>query len=298
MKKTVIIIAAAIVSVFIFSSCEEKIELDVPDQTPKIVVQGILSPGENIIIDLRRSYTIKDRMNDQYMTNQKIVNPNFKLFKGSQFIGNLNICLESDLLYSLDYKNFQAGEKYTLIGDANGFPSIHAEAIIPEKPIVSISDFSYTVENINQVKFNLNVNIKDEANQDNYYQISLFARNPYSFNYGFEGNDENSDPSVYMINGIYFINDKLFNGKTKTIYVHDNYFSQIIATQAIDTFWVDCNAITKDYYDYMITSNKQSGNDYDIFAEPTLIKHNISGGYGILGACNPVKIPMEIHSKK
>jgi hypothetical protein len=91
----------------------------------------------------------------------------------------------------------------------------------------------------------------------------------------------------------------LFNGNTKSIVVSSyNYLYLEHKSKQIDSLRVDCKAITKDYYDYMITTGKQNYNDFDFFAEPVLIKHNITGGFGVLGASNKVRIPIALQQKK
>ncbi len=282
----------------ILTSCEQSVELDVPGQSAKMVVQGTLNPGENLVLDLRRSFTIKDRNNYDLWYNQQINNPNIQLFKDNVLVGNLIMDFESNLKYNLNFSDFKAGEKYTLIGNANGFPSIKAEAIIPDKPDVTINNFTFSGTEY-EFKFSLNVNIKDNPNQENYYSISIPSTNEYPIYLGNDSEEENNDPSVTVVNGIYFINDKLFNGTSKTIVVNSNsyiYFG--IKSKQIDSLRVDCNAITKDYYDYMITTGKQNYNDFDFFAEPVLIKHNITGGFGVLGASNKVRIPIALQQKK
>jgi hypothetical protein len=294
-KLSVLIITIGFI--FTFNSCEEKIELDIPNQTSRIVVQGILSPGENTTIDIRRSYTIKDRMNDDHMTNQQIINPYISLYKVSQLIGNFIVDPLNDLNYNLNYSDFKAGEKYTLIGNATGYPSIKAEAVIPDKPEVTITNFAFSGPEYD-LKFSMNVNIKDSPNQENYYSISISA-NQYPIYLGNDSEEENSDPSVTVVNGIYLINDKLFNGTSKTIIVNSNSYTYFgIKSKQIDSLIVDCKAITKDYYDYMITTGKQNYNDFDFFAEPVLIKHNITGGFGVLGASNKVRIALALKQKK
>lgn len=293
------LIIGLICFVYIFCSCENQVELDLPDQTPKMVVHGILIPGENFSINLRRSLTIADSDNDSLWYNQQIENPYFKLYKNDQFIGNLSVDPTNKLFYKLNYSNFEAGDKYKLIGDAKGFPSIFAETVIPKKPDVYITDFVYNSLEQHFYKFSLEVKIVDNVSDENYYIVSLSSKNVNSLFYIYNGeNNQVADPSIIKLNNDYYLSDKLFNGNTKVISIQSNFISEISVPNQTDTFWVDCKAITKDFYDYMISTYKQNSNDFDVFSEPVLIRHNIKGGYGVLGASNLVRTPMVIHSKK
>ncbi len=298
MKSFVLVIGFICVVCF-FSSCEKQVDLDIPNQTPKMVINSILAPGENLLLNLRRSFTIADRNNDSLWYNQQIENSYFKLYKNDQFVGDLSVDPTNKLLYKLNYSKFEAGDKYTLIGKAIGFPSIFAETVIPGKPEVYITNFVYNSVEQHFYKFSLEVNIVDNISDENYYIVSLSSKNNNSLFYIYNGeNNQVADPSIIELNNDYYLSDKLFNGNTKVISIQSNFITQISVPNQTDTFWVDCKAITKDFYDYMISTYKQNANDFDIFAEPTLIKHNIMGGYGVFGACNSVRTPMVIYSKK
>jgi hypothetical protein len=295
-KLSVLIITIGFI--FTFNSCEQSVELDVPGQTPKMVLQGSLNSDENLVLDLRRSFTIKDRNNYDLWYNQQIDNPSIQLFKDNVLVGILSPDIESNLKYILNYSNFRAGEKYTLIGNATGYQSINAETVIPDKPDVTITDFVFSGTTYD-LTFSMNVNIKDNPTQEDYYTISIPSDDEYPIYLGNDSEEGNNDPSVTVVNGIYFINDRLFNGNTKKIVVNSNfYFPWKIKSKQIDSLRVDCKAITKDYYDYMITTSKQNYNDFDFFAEPVLIKHNITGGFGVLGASNKVRIALALKQKK
>lgn len=282
-------------------SCEEKIELDIPDQTPKMVVQGVLSPGENPVIDLRKSYTIAERIIDENMNMQQIYFPDLRLYKNNQLVANFIVNPLDPFSYSLNYNNFKVGEKYVLRGSAKNFPDIYAETVIPSKPNIYITNFEYSSISNNDYKFSLKINIQDNPDEENYYAYTLVSNNQYyPFYYtNFEGENNNQqDPSITQINYVYYLNDKLFNGKLKTILLDQfGYLINSWGFKAQETFWIECRSITKDYYDYKISTNKQGNNDFDIFAEPVLIKHNITGGFGVLGSSNIQRYPLTIQTK-
>lgn len=62
-----------------------------------------------------------------------------------------------------------------------------------------------------------------------------------------------------------------------------------------DTLTVEYRSLNKDYYNYLIAADRQKINEKDFYSEPVLIKSNIEGGYGILGAYNNKIVNMVLH---
>ncbi len=287
--------------VILYVSCEEKIDLDIPDQTPKMVAYGVLSPGESPVLDIRRSYTIADRNIDKDMYYQQVNAVNLSLYKNNQLLGNFTSSFTDAYSFYLNYNNFIEGEKYILRGSAPNYPDIYAETVIPSKPDAFVSNFQYAKLNDYDYKFSLNININDNPLQENYYCLSFTSHSsffPIQYANFEDINTEHPDPSVVRQNYEFYINDKLFNGKLKSILL-DGLSYRVIpwGFKGNQNFWLECKAITKDYYDYKISIFNQGKVDFDFFAEPVLIKNNIKGGFGILGSSNKKEYLLTIQTK-
>lgn len=287
--------------VFLSISCEEKIELDIPDQTPKMVVYGVLMPSEIPVFDLRKSFTIAERNIDKNMQFQQINIADLKLYRNNQLIGSFTPGITDPYSYYLGFSDFKAGEKYVLKGSAPNYPDIYAETQIPNKPDAYIADFYSTMTNTYEYKFSLKINIVDNPDEENYYSLSFASTNsyfPFFYTNYDDINNGHPDPSVTRLGYDLYISDKLFNGKIKTILLDElSYHANILGMKGTEKFMLQCKAITKELYDYKISTYKQGKVEFDFFAEPVLIKHNISGGFGIFGACNSREFQLNIQTK-
>jgi hypothetical protein len=280
----------------VFNSCENEIELNIPVSNPKIVIHGVISPESKIILDVRKSISVLERDHVDW-SNQQIENADFKLFKNMQFIGDLSVDSTNKLIYNINDTNIKEGDNFVLTGNALNYPSINTTVSIPNKPDISISDFIYSKNDNYSYNTSFTVNIIDNPTQEDYYTIALQVR----LN-SIAGNDfiedeifKQNDPSFKLIYRTYFLNDKLFNGNTKTINIQYMDYAQLSSIHPTDTFWIECKTLSKDYYNYLITTNKQSINEKDFYAEPVYVTNNIEGGYGILGAYNYKRIPLVLH---
>ena len=275
----------------VFNSCEDEIKLEIPLSDPKMVIHGVISPENKIKLDVRKSISVMNRTNIDW-DNQQIDNANFKLFKNNQFIGDLTADTTNKLIYKLNYSDFNEGETYILSGNSADYPSIFASVTIPYKPNCNVTDFSYSKIDNYSYETNFTINISDNQSEENYYTLAVLGRLYPNNNFYETEIPENSDPSIKLIYNTYFFNDKLFNGNTKTIKINYIEYTVLSTLHPTDTLWVECRSLNKDYYNYMIAADRQRINEKDFYAEPVLIKSNIEGGYGILGAYNNKIITM------
>lgn len=101
--------------------------------------------------------------------------------------------------------------------------------------------------------------------------------------------------NIHIINGIddydsgsgfngYLFNDESFNGQSKSIRLElFNFYEE----QEITRYLIaELMHISKDYYNYFTSIQKQNISQNDIFAEPTQLYTNIEGGLGIFAGAS------------
>jgi len=258
---------------FLFA-CEKTIRIDIPESEKKIVINGVLSPDEDIKVTISRSLYILDPDDGKppFLTNA-VVN----LFENGQFINTLSHLSNGN--YSINYQASE-GNTYYFEVNANDLNTATTSTKIPSK--VNIKSMGWEPDIHNDIQFT--VKFSDPGETENYYLIdALYSPDTNLvkyYNFYISGNEQVLD--IFTTHtGQIILSDEVINGKSAEI--------SFYAMDYLETFGIykiNLKNITRDYYLYLKSYTLQYENIDNPFAEPVQVYHNINNGFGILGSFN------------
>ncbi len=290
MKKYLIPIAIIVLSV----ACRKEIDIKVPDNERKIVLNTVVQPDSVFWVNIFRSNHVQDNSTKLlYLNNAKV-----DIFEN----GNLLETLQLDTMghYIGSSAIAQIGHEYEIAVSVPNLNSVKSK--ITTMQAVSIT----SVDSIGPTSFDehgsgdsgetlYRVNFKDIAGEDNYYRIkaasnsvsadTVYYNLPDSTQYDVYVNKlyfNSNDPSIEVSDhdDYYYLSDKLFNGSKYgfEIGVPD------MSNKKDKKVYFYLEHISYDFYKYMISVDKQSETvDMELFFQSVQVFSNIEGGFGIVG---------------
>ncbi|KEO73426.1 hypothetical protein EL17_13890 [Anditalea andensis] len=280
-------------------SCERFLEVELPGQEPRMVLNALLEPSDSLTVFLTKSKGVLEG---------RASNGEFELVEGAnvylkdqegriyplEYI-NRSSPYETNAYYYLSGHEFLAGQTYEIIAEKEGFPTITSEQKLPDR----IQLKSIDIINLGPVDGNgnnneLEITVKfDDPPGSNFYEISgsFFASDtviiegiPYVNNYFL-------DPSLIPVNPVYkkdylmrpvlLFSDNLFNGS-----VSEMVFRTTIPRNVEFQFTIKFSHISESYYRFYDTADLQRSNRGDILSQPVLVYNNINNGMGIFKSRN------------
>jgi len=272
-----------VVVVLIFTSCEMVVDVDIPEQAPLLVFNGLAVADDTLaIFRLTKSRGVLEAGNyDQFdpVTDGEIV-----LYENNIPVDTLH---HEVIFNEGDYPTrfiFHSGKTYYMEATGEGLPLVNAMTSIPVAVVPIITSYipvSFTDQNGNDIA-ELKFTINDLATETNYYELSLnggsiyFNSNdpalnvdaPFEFGEGFSGVAEA------------FFDDHLFNGQEKSITVYMQSFVVSPGSGLI----VELVSIDRSAFLYDQSLKLQQNTEGNPFAEPAPVFNNIQNGYGIFGS--------------
>ncbi|MFN7012862.1 MAG: DUF4249 domain-containing protein, partial [Bacteroidia bacterium] len=270
----------------LFTSCESVIDMKLPEQPPKMVVNSFFTPDSIIMLHLSKSQFV--------LKNQElkpITDGNISLFENGKFIGKFTHINKG--FYYLPGFFPKTNSQYTLNAESSGLKSVEANEIIPGKPIINRIDTSssyYEGENYKDFI----VYIEDNANEENYYQVDLLGKR---YDYIYDSLTYDIIDSVEIYERVFFtsrdlvfedqgassqavISDKIFNGAIYPLRLSvSSYMFDEYGYTGYFEITVQLKQVSKAYAQYLFTYSK---NRYsDPFSQPVQVYSNVNNGFGI-----------------
>lgn len=267
-------------------SCETVIDMKLPEQPPKLVVNSIFTPDSIIMLHLSKSQFVLK--NEQI---KPVIDGDVLLFENGSFIGKL-IHLNKGFYY-LPGLFPKENKQYTINASGEGLKNVEAKDTIPSKPIINQIELSSSYFEGQSYK-DFIVYINDNPSVENYYIVSLIGKR-YEYIYdtltyniidsievseqiGFVSQDKVFEEQFGGINSVF--SDKLFNGKIYPlrISVSQNLFDETTNMGYFEISIILKN-ISQSYAKYLIT---YANNSYsDPFSQPVQVFTNVKNGFGI-----------------
>ncbi|WP_169728023.1 DUF4249 domain-containing protein [Adhaeribacter aquaticus] len=271
---------ALVFSLLLLAGCETLVELDLPDHKPRIVVNAVFNPDSLFTVDLSSSQSV---FTDHTYT--PITDATIKVYKDGQYL--FAVEHKGKGIYKADRKP-EALKHYELQVSAPGHASIKAASYVPAAP--SVRDLKATrvpATNNQSAGIQLSFVLEDEPGQENYYYIQAYAPDINPFNnqaYNRAIRIEFNKPIKYEFNmeNRWFFSDKLFNGQKIPL-------DLFLETNQREMRHVQIAHITKKYYDYVRTLEKQSYSD-NFGVMPMPVANNIEQGLGLFAGYNSVTV--------
>jgi hypothetical protein len=275
-----------------FSSCNQFLEVELPGQEPRLVLNAILEHTDTIKVSLTQSRGILE--GEEYGNFDQIKDGEvfFRTENGEilplVFIEKENP-FESLSYYALTGYDFVSDEKYEIFAESPGLKPISSQTIFPKN--IPIKEVTY-------------VNLGASGVSDNYNLIEFTIKfeDPIGSNfYGLDG--DIAGKSTIEENSFYY--SELYPSPVNPIYEKDYLGEEFLFTDVIlrgdESEMVFRTTLPKDYdlevtinllhvsesyYRYFESTALQSYTSGDFLAQPVLVFNNIKNGLGVFSARN------------
>lgn len=292
----------------VLASCESVIDVDIPHEPPKLVVNTLINPDSVIQVRISQSQYILDESNFK-----KVNNATVSIFEEGVLKEQLTKTQE-DGVYISQFKP-QIGKSYTLTAEAPNFTSIEATTFLdPKVPIEEIAldstievNGSFCVDDscitYYQVYYKVGLTLQDPGNEPNYYSTVAYVKRHYIYETQNPDGSYRIDTLEYIEQLYLFSNDvsvalaefdldgggywgeeilfsdETFDGQTYTFdfEIESGFDSHNKAEEIIFVL----KHLSEAQYEYQISKELQNWNDGNPFAEPVPVYNNIKNGFGI-----------------
>ena len=279
------------------SSCETFVELEIPDNEQRLVINGLLEPSRPVFVHVSSSNSILEEEEFQIIKDAIVtITDEGGMVHSLKFV-EPNEWAPDYGYYTTEEFDPVAGSIYSIAVSKLGFETATSDTKIPSKP--KIKSFSYKLLPSEQnpyiqyqypkMEFNL---VFDDPAGENHYEIELYYEgvgemtdhegNPYEMSYGqfaylhpknpaYE-QDYRNDPGI-------IISDRLFDQQEASI----DFQTSIPANVKLN-LKVYLREISKESFRYDMSYSLQRNNSGDPLSQPVQVFSNIKNGFGILAA--------------
>lgn len=288
--------ATVVVAVVLLAGCEMKVDIEVPRESPAIVVNSIFAPDYRFEICLTESRDLIDGQRAIHQIDDAAIElwENDRMVEIVPYVG--------DCLYRSPSRRPYPGNRYTLRVTSPGYLDVEANDIAPE---AVPADFEYEIDEVGLDANGVDVKITfhDPPETDNWYRLMAFHEDPTGAFFfgppGFRTDDEaiNAENQQYVDvsdNARYetvFFSDQLLdhgpNGHTIHLKVEPPITWGGPAEGVLHvSLVVVLDNISRNLHRYATSERAQREVDDNPFAEPVRIHTNVTNGYGIFGGFN------------
>ena len=286
-------------------SCESFTEFEIPKEPDVIVLGGVFPVNRAMSVTLSRSkhVTVSDINYESILNNATI-----EVLEGEIVVDQLivdttleSIFLPSRYISSTGFQP-QAGNNYTIEINAPGFSSASASTVVLKQIAIDAFEFENRIVQISETFFGYPVSMEfdDPEAENNYYRLETVLTVQFEPG-GMLENDttillvspkltqgQGFAEDIPLFHGLYF-SDIQFKGEKQNMeFIVDASRLRELLNAADDeneltsvSISVILKHITKENYDYGITSDLQKKINDDPFAEPVQVRTNVENGLGI-----------------
>ncbi len=267
----------------LLSSCETVVEMELPAHEPKLVVNAVINPDSLFTVEVSPS---QNPLSNK--AHEPVSNATVQVYQADQHLYTLQH--KGNGTYSTDQKP-QALQHYELKVEAPGLPTASATTYIPAAPAISNLNATPVAATASDgPTVSATFTLADTPGQENFYYIQAFTPDtsyldgqPYRRSVGVRLVEPFEDE--FTMEDHYFFSDKLFDGKVVTLRLDLENPPQY-------TTYVRIAHITREFYDYVRTLNKQSYRD-NFATPPGPVANNIQSGIGVFAGYHAVTLVME-----
>ncbi|WP_160164095.1 DUF4249 domain-containing protein [Nafulsella turpanensis] len=265
-------------------SCQTVVEIDLPEHEPKLVVNAVFNPDSLLTVDVSASQSAFSNNEHQQLENATV-----SLFQEGKHL--LDFPHIGNGIYQAAEKP-EALQQYELRVSAAGFPQASAITSVPGQAV--IDNLQATVEPARSdwegTTLNAFFTLKDTPNEENFYYLQAFTPDTTGDGEAFNRyvHLESSSPIEYefSMETRLFFSDKLFNGEALELKLN-------LENNPYRTTYVQIAQVTKEYYQYVKTLDKQSYGD-NLNLTPVSVSNNIINGMGLFGAYNAQTLTFKV----
>jgi hypothetical protein len=304
MKHIIIPVLCALL--FTISSCEKVIEAkDLPQQDPMLVVNCLLYPDSQIVINASSSKSVLSGKDYKYIAGAVC-----DLYENDNYLATVNTGTNGNAIFPIVAKK---NANYSLKVGATDFKSIDASTYVPDLLNVSAverydtTNSKFTINDPGQgpnTSKNVSGNCKfkftitDDISKTNYYGLrptailydgngaAIPAKNlsvQSNLNSGNLGQENDYFGEILILKDLTLVNGNQVQGDISVSFYQDPESG--FDVQKIEVY-LEMYNLSEDYYKYQKTFNEQAALGADFFAEPVLVYSNIKNGVGIMAGAS------------
>ena len=261
----------------VICSCRPSDDYNVNYDGDKLVVNGIIEANVGVTVDVSKSQSPGGII---ALDGYKVKNPRVWLYQNDSLVGEMT----RNAVGKFNISNFkpQVGKYYRLKAVADNLDTVESLPVLAiELPTINAFSFkkdnSYA-RNQNNSAALFSVNLKDNANEKNFYTLSSIVQitpdSTFSFNAGTVANLSACEFYYYSFG--YVFTDKCFDGNNYALDYSSEHKNKGILN-------IQLSVVDKNYFDYFRTLDQPPGWEL-AFVEPHILTSNMKNGYGILVA--------------
>jgi hypothetical protein len=275
--------------IIVLTACEMVVDIDVPFDGERLTLNSIVTPDSvwRASISLNR-YVLDDRPFKR-VTNATVI--------VSDENGPIDTLVhEGNGIYRSDNGKPQPQKVYVLSASSVIHGTIQAESSIPLAAPASNVEIQTNDFN-GEPSSRISLQITDDPTIENYYAISVEVGNEYlhpetheiiSYRYPVMlGRNDNDFQDEQLTNDNHLlIKDVFYTGPILNVTVHSPDWN----LQYSGIVFVTVKTLSKDYYDFILTSDLQNETSGNPFAQPVQVHSNVQNGFGIFAGFSSYSI--------
>ncbi|GAA0880862.1 hypothetical protein GCM10009119_38320 [Algoriphagus jejuensis] len=289
------------------SSCEQYLEVELPGQEPKLVMNVLLEPSDTLKVFLTKSEgVLEGNQNDGF----EVVENATVLFKdpsGETFLldfADKKSHFGRDAYYYLANPVVNPDVEYELIAETTGFPSINSKQRLPVR--VAIKDVQFSNLGPSSYwdgadEYEIVVTFDDLPGRD-FFEISgsIYGLDTLIYNgdttlhsYSAILNPEAVNPAYrkdFRMRPALLFKDVFLTGENSQIAFRTTIWREMDIDITLNLYHV-----TESYFLYYDTADFQVYNNGDFLSQPVLVYNNINNGLGVFMARNGDQRVIRIH---
>ncbi len=267
------------------AACEKQVNIPIPYDGDKIVVNGLLQPDSLLYIRITRSQP------PGASVFPEIADAGVEVKAGGQWLPVQRQEIGGKG-YFVSLAPVAAHLSYSITVTAPGLDTAHAADTLPRRPFLREP---FAQAGGNRVKFLL----KDLPGKD-FYRFRLFSGEKNAagvvvpvkrLRYRFDPSYNNSFTDLITNNYLEstLIPDERFDGRETTIVMQTEEMNK-----AGDYLLLEVTGLTYDTWHYMKTLEVQNANEGNLLVEQNRVHSNVNGGYGIFGGLHAAYLEIAI----
>jgi hypothetical protein len=270
-----------VLSLLFFASCEQVIDIDLPPHTPQIVVTSTFSPDSLIWVTLGASKSL-----DEVDFKTSLPGAQVNIFEDGVLWESLQEVMDTAFPHFISTRYPVAGRTYRIEVSAPGYTPVSGEDRIPTAvPIQSLlRRDSVRGNDLEATYMELEVAFDDIPGLGDTYEILVIVRDTIEFAPGqffifsVPIVVETDDPSLEkdQTSTSFNFSDTGFDGRQRKLRLRINQDEALPGRTS-----VVLARVSDHYFRYKRTMSDFIINDFNPFAEPTIIYSNMTPGMGI-----------------
>jgi hypothetical protein len=271
-----------VLSVLMISSCDKNIDIPIPEESNKVVVNMLMNKDSIMIARV----SISGRLSN-LQDMPEVANAAMNLYENGTLKGPLTPYVLAGRTFYRSNTLPQAGATYRVTAAVPGYTEVSGSDQIPDT--VKIGEMKMTVAQVDNMvsKVTISVQLHDDAAVQNYYRVRIYQVNEWVNANGTRGQQKmqqyfETDDTEWELFGEksrpeFYTTDALFNGRSPrfTFRVNTgNKFKKMI---------VEITSLTYSSYNYLNSTFLAREKNEDGLSEKVIVYNNIENGLGIVG---------------